>query len=58
MFGKILNITDATIEVELIKNGEIIPNLMNIHIVFYDNTSKLLGEIRGVLPNSILIDLK
>ena len=58
MFGKILNITDSTIEVELIKNGEIIPNLMNIHIVFFDNTSKLLGEIRGVLPNSILIDLK
>lgn len=58
MFGKILNITDVTIEVELIKTGDIIPNLMNIHVVFFDNTSKLLGEVRGVLPNSIKIDLK
>lgn len=58
MFGKILNITDVTIEVELIKTGEVIPNLMNLHVIFYDNNSKLLGEVRGVLPNSILIDLK
>ena len=58
MFGKILNITDATIEVELIKNGQVVPNLMNLHVIFYDNTSKLLGEVRGILPNSIKIDLK
>ena len=58
MFGKILNITDATIEVELVKTTEVIPNLMNLHVVFFDDTSKLLGEVRAVLPNSIQIDLK
>lgn len=58
MFGKILNITDATIEVELIKSAEVIPNLMNLHVVFFDETSKLLGEVRAVLPDSAQIDLK
>jgi len=58
MFGKILNITDSTIEVELIKTAEVIPNLMNLHVIFFDESSKLLGEVRGVLPNSIIIDLK
>ena len=58
MFGKILNITDATIEVELIKTTEIIPNLMNLHVVFYDDNSKLLGEVRSILPASLKIDLK
>ena len=45
MFGKILNITDTTIEVSLNKTAEVIPNLMNLHAVLYDQTSKLLGEV-------------
>ena len=58
MFGKILNITDSTVEVELIKTGEIIPNLMNLHVVFFDDNSKLLGEVHSIKDNSICIDLK
>ena len=58
MFGKILNITDSTIEIEINKNESIIPNLMNLHVVFMSDNSKLLGEVRNVLEDSILIDLK
>lgn len=58
MFGKILNITDSTVEVELIKTGEIIPNLMNLYVVFFDDNSKLLGEVHSIKDNSICIDLK
>ena len=58
MFGKIKNITDSSVEVELIKTGEIIPNLMNMHVVFIDEDKKILGEVRTVLENSIHIDLK
>ena len=58
MFGKILNITDSTIEIEINKNESVIPNLMNLHVVFMSDNSKLLGEVRNVLENSILIDLK
>ncbi len=58
MFGRIMNITDSTVEVELNKSAEVIPNLMNLHVIFYDENSKLLGEVRGVLSDKILIDLK
>lgn len=58
MFGKILNITDSTVEVELNKTAEVIPNLMNLHVVFVDNDAKLLGEVRTILTDTIHIDLK
>ena len=57
MFGRILNITDSTIEIEINKNESVIPNLMNLHVVFMSDDSKLLGEVRNVLENSILIGL-
>ena len=58
MFGKILNITDSTVEVEINKTAEVIPNLMNLHVVFIDGEIKLLGEVRTVLENTVQIDLK
>ena len=58
MFGKILNISDSKIEVEINKNAEVIPNLMNLHVVFVDGDTKLLGEVRSILTDTILIDLK
>lgn len=58
MFGKILNITDSTVEVEINKNAEVIPNLMNLHVVFVDGDIKLLGEVRTILTDTIHIDLK
>jgi len=58
MFGRILNISDSKIEVELNKNNNVIPNLMNLHVVFESPDSKLLGEVRNVLEDRIIVDLK
>ena len=58
MFGRILNITDSTVEIEINKNSEVIPNLMNLHVVFEDTDIKLLGEVRTVLDSTIHVDLK
>ena len=58
MFGKILNISDSKIEVEINKNAEVIPNLMNLHVVFgtmyereciYDGEVKYEEKQRGYL---------
>ncbi len=58
MFGKILNITDSTVEVEINKQVQVVPNLMNLHVVFIDENTKILGEIRTVLESTIQVDLK
>ena len=58
MFGRILNISDSKIEVEINKESNVIPNLMNLHVVFVSSDSKLLGEVRNVLESSIIVDLK
>ena len=58
MFGKILNITDSSVEIEINKSASVIPNLMNLHVIFIDNDIKILGEVRTVLENTISVDLK
>ena len=58
MFGRILNISDSKIEVEINKESYVIPNLMNLHVVFEDTDTKLLGEVRTVLDSTIHVDLK
>ena len=58
MFGRILNITDKTIEVEINNNRDVVPNLMNLHVVFESDNTKLLGEVRNVLEGKIHVDLK
>ena len=58
MFGKILNITDKSIEIEINNNANVIPNLMNLHVIFESENTKLLGEVRNVLEGKIYVDLK
>ena len=58
MFGKILNINDASVEIEINKSEAVIPNLMNLHVIFTDNDTKILGEVRTILDNTVIIDLK
>ena len=41
MFGKLLNISNSTIEIEINKEVTVIPNLMNLHVVFLSEDSKL-----------------
>ena len=57
MFGKIKNIDDITAVVEIHKENMIVPNLMNLHVVFESNNQKLLGEVKKVNEETAHIDL-
>ena len=57
MFGKIKYISDNTAVVEINKDGNLVSNLMNLHVVFESNGDKLLGEVKNVDENTIKIDL-
>ena len=45
MFGKIIYISDTSAHVAMLPNQKIAANLMNVHVVFEDNNSRILGEI-------------
>lgn len=57
MFGKIKYISDNTAVVEINKDGNLVSNLMNLHVVFESNGDKLLGEVKNVDENSAKIEL-
>ncbi len=57
MFGKIKYISDNTAVVEINKDGNLVSNLMNLHVVFESNGDKLLGEVKNVDENTIKIEL-
>ena len=45
MFDRITYISDDSCTVALKENAEITMNLMNLHLVFEDDTKKILGEV-------------
>ena len=57
MFGKIINIDDITAKVLINKDGGVVPNLMNCHVVFENSTSKILGEVKAVDETTAYINL-
>ena len=57
MFGKIKYISDNNAVVEINKDGNLVSNLMNLHVVFESNGDKLLGEVKNVDENSVKIEL-
>ena len=57
MFGKIKYISDNTAVVEFNKEGNVITNLMNLHVVFESENSRLLGEVKSVDDTSVHIEL-
>ena len=57
MFGKIKYISDNTAVVEINKEGQVIPNLMNLHIIFEDGNNTLLGEIKNIDENTVKIEM-
>ncbi len=56
MFGKIKNIDNITAVVEIHKDNMVVPNLMNMHVVFEGPEHKLLGEVKKVDDNYCYID--
>lgn len=57
MFGKIRYIDDITAVVDINKDNMVVPNLMNLHVVFENYIDKLLGEVKKVDTETVHIDL-
>ena len=57
MFGKIKYISDNTAVVEINKDGNLVSNLMNLHVVFESSGDKLLGEVKNVDEDTVKIEL-
>lgn len=57
MFGKIKYIDDITTVVEINKENMVVPNLMNMHVIFETGDSKLLGEVKKADDTTVHIDL-
>ena len=57
MFGKIKYISDNNAVVEINKDGNVIANLMNLHVVFESGTDKLLGEVKNIDEDTVRIEL-
>lgn len=57
MFGKIRYIDDITAVVDINKSNMVVPNLMNLHVVFENEKDKLLGEVKKVDTETVHIDL-
>jgi len=58
MFGKIKNINDSTAAVYINKGAGVIPNLMNLYVVFESENASILGEVKEVDEELVYIDLK
>ena len=57
MFGKIKYISDNNAVVEINKEGNVIANLMNLHIIFEQGDDRLLGEVKNVDEETVRIEL-
>lgn len=48
MFLNIIKITDNIATVAINKTGQVLPDLMNMHVVFEYNSSRILGEVKDI----------
>ena len=58
MFGKIKYISDNIAVVEINKEGQVIANLMNLHVVFEYENDTLLGEVKNVDEDTVKIHFR
>ena len=56
MFGNIIYISDTMAHVKLLPNSKIAANLMNVHVVFEDGNSRILGEISDIDGEKIKVN--
>ena len=55
MFGKIVYISDNVAHVKIKEGTPVNENLMNMHVMFEDNTKKIVGEIEDISSDLIKI---
>ena len=51
MFDKIIYISDDSCNVRLKEDAEVTMNLMNLHLIFEDDTKKIMGEVDDLNGN-------
>lgn len=55
MFDRIVYISDHSANVKLVDGFNVAMNLMNLHIIFEDNTKKILGEVDDLDGNLVRV---
>lgn len=55
MFGRIVYISDNVAHVSIPKDAPVIMNLMNMHVVFEDETKRIMGEVEDISAEVIKI---
>ena len=53
MFDRIVYISDQSANIKMKENAEVTMNLMNLHLVFEDDTKKVLGEVDDLDGNIV-----
>ena len=53
VFLNILKITDNIATVELNKTSSVLPDLLNMHVVFESGNSRILGEVKDIAGSSV-----
>ena len=53
MFLNILKITDNVATVAINKGSQVLPDLMNMHVVFENGKTRILGEVKDIADNSV-----
>ena len=53
MFDRITYISDDSCTIKLLENAEVTMNLMNLHLVFEEDTKKILGEVDDLDGNLV-----
>jgi hypothetical protein len=57
MLGKITAILENTVEVTLSGDLTRVKNLLNYHVIFEENNYKIVGEIKEVNANKVVVNL-
>ena len=57
MLGKILEINDNSVLIKLDIDINNQPNLVNLHIVFENNNTKIVGEIAKVTQENMIANI-
>ena len=53
MFDRIIYINDNSASIKLKEDAEVVINLMNLHLIFEDDTKKVLGEVDDLDGNTV-----
>ena len=57
MLGNILEISGSSVIIKLSIDINVQPNLIGLHVVFEDDSSKIVGEVASVDQNQMFVNI-